>query len=86
MVQLILEKQLSAGSASDIEDKYGNIATPTLLLWGRQDKIVSLAVGKRLHQVIKNSQLLVIDKCGHAMPEKQPEQAAKAILQFTKSI
>lgn len=67
------------------KEKYAGIVAPTLLLWGKQDRIVPLAVGKRLNQTIKQSQLIVIDKCGHALPEEQPEQAVSAILGFLKS-
>ncbi len=79
-------EQLIPKDYSAVEEKYENIIAPTLLLWGRQDGIVPLAIGKRLNQTIRNSHLVIIDRCGHALPEEQPEQAASAILDFLKKL
>jgi pimeloyl-ACP methyl ester carboxylesterase len=46
-----------------------NIAgLPTLLLWGKQDKVVPLSAGEMYHKKIAGSKLVTFDNCGH-MPE-----------------
>jgi pimeloyl-ACP methyl ester carboxylesterase len=69
----------------EITAKYKNIAIPTLILWGRQDKIVPLKFGKKLNQDIPNSHLVIIDKCGHMPHEEKPEESLRAISTFLKN-
>jgi pimeloyl-ACP methyl ester carboxylesterase len=38
---------------------------PTLLVWGRQDRIVPLSAGEVYHKSITGSELMVLDRCGH---------------------
>lgn len=38
---------------------------PTLLVWGRQDKVVPLNAGQIYQKSIKDSKLTVFDHCGH---------------------
>lgn len=47
---------------------------PTLIVWGRQDKIVPVSAGQLYHKAIAGSELLVLDGCGHKPEiEKQVE-------------
>lgn len=54
--------------------KLSELRVPTLIVWGRQDELIPLPIGQTLHRLITNSQLLILDDCGH-LP--QIEQAAK---------
>ncbi len=65
-----------------LERSYSTIQAPTLLIWGREDKVVPLELGKRLNQAIRGSELIVIDQCGHMPPEEWPELTAKLISDF----
>jgi pimeloyl-ACP methyl ester carboxylesterase len=56
--------------------------TKSLLIWGREDKIVPLQVGKRLHEDLKHSQLITLDKTGHLLPEEKPHQIYEHIMEF----
>jgi pimeloyl-ACP methyl ester carboxylesterase len=52
----------------------GVAALPTLLIWGRQDRIVPLSAGEAYHKSIAGSELMVLDRCGHRPEiEKQAE-------------
>jgi len=62
--------------------RYGDIKVRTLILWGREDEIVPLAIGERLHRALGNSRLVVVDRCGHIPHEECPEVAAQAVLKF----
>ncbi|WP_010096903.1 alpha/beta fold hydrolase [Ornithinibacillus scapharcae] len=61
-----------------------NIHTPTLLLWGEQDKVVPLVIGKKLAKDLPNSRLISYDKAGHLVTEEKPMEIYKEILSFTK--
>jgi len=50
----------------------------SLVLWGRQDKLLPLPIGEFYAQHLPNSRLEVIDNCGHMLPfEKMDEFVAK---------
>lgn len=57
----------------NLEDKIGKITNPTLLVWGVQDAVTPLWVGEKFHELIPNSELVKIDKCGHAPMMEKPE-------------
>jgi pimeloyl-ACP methyl ester carboxylesterase len=69
----------------DLEDlipRYRTIDVPTLLIWGRDDKIVPLDVGERLHRDIPNSRLVVLDETGHFPHEERPEETLMILSDF----
>ena len=69
----------------DIEELcsvYKNIEVPTLILWGREDEIIPLWVGKRLASEMPDSDLVIIEQCGHIPHEEKPEKTIKIITRF----
>jgi pimeloyl-ACP methyl ester carboxylesterase len=66
----------------DLTPRYRDIAIPTLILWGRQDAIVPLAIGERLHRAIADSELVVVERCGHIPHEECPDEAVRAVIDF----
>ncbi len=58
----------------NLEDKLNEIKVPTLLIWGKQDNVTPPFVGEKFHELIPQSELHFIDKCGHApMMEREDE-------------
>lgn len=43
----------------------GVAGLPTLLIWGKQDRVVPVSAGETYHKSIAGSELLVLDRCGH---------------------
>jgi pimeloyl-ACP methyl ester carboxylesterase len=64
--------------------KIKNISQPTLIIWGKQDQLISYQNASLFKQDIRNSSLLVLDKVGHIPMEEAPNQVATAILEFIK--
>jgi pimeloyl-ACP methyl ester carboxylesterase len=58
------------------------IDVPTLVVWGAQDEVVSLATGRRATAKIPRSELVVIAECGHLPMEEKPEELLRAVLPF----
>jgi pimeloyl-ACP methyl ester carboxylesterase len=58
------------------------IEVPTLILWGADDTAIPVELGRRLHQDIRSSTLVIIPNCGHIPHEEAPEQSLEAILDF----
>jgi pimeloyl-ACP methyl ester carboxylesterase len=74
--------QLIPEDLDQITRRYGQIEVPTLLLWGRQDPVVPLALGERLARELPNARLVVLERCGHVPSEERPEEALRAVLGF----
>lgn len=66
------------------ENRIKEITCPTLIFWGRQDKIVNVKYAERFHTDIKGSRLIVYDSCGHVPMLERPEDVKRDVLQFLK--
>ncbi|MEU7874557.1 alpha/beta hydrolase [Dactylosporangium sp. NPDC049140] len=58
------------------------VAAPTLLVWGRDDRIVDAAYAKEFTAGIASSSATVIDECGHVPQVEQYRQTAAAVDAF----
>lgn len=65
-----------------LDNRLGTIHRPTLIIWGREDKLIPLSFAERFHQEIASSQLRIIDNCGHVPQLECPSEYAAAVLQF----
>jgi len=54
----------------------------TLLVWGREDKLVPPVYAERWQQLIPRAQLRWIDAAGHMLPLEQPTAVAEAVAGF----
>ncbi len=50
---------------AEVQKRYPKITQPTLLLWGREDRITRLEYGERLAKELPNARLVVYPQCGH---------------------
>ena len=75
-------KQCIPPNINEIIPRLKNITAPTLILWGRQDRVIPLKVGELLHQAIPNSTLEVLDQCGHIPHEEKPDETIASIARF----
>ncbi|MDF2433492.1 MAG: hypothetical protein JWP44_3123 [Mucilaginibacter sp.] len=62
------------------------ITIPVLLIWGKDDKITPPEVAVEFKGELPNSELLWIDKCGHAPMMEQPEEFNRLLKGFLKKI
>jgi pimeloyl-ACP methyl ester carboxylesterase len=58
------------------------IATPTLVVWGREDRIIPLDVCQRYARTIPGATARVLDGCGHLPEMEQPEAFVRVVLDF----
>jgi len=66
----------------NLEDQLHNIYVPTLLVWGNQDTITPKFVGEKFNELIKDSELVQLDKCGHAPMMEVPNEFNAALADF----
>ena len=73
-------------SGRDLLDfRLHDIGRPTLVVWGAEDELIPLAVGKKIHEGIPNSSLVVVDGCGHLAPLQCSEAVAEATEKFLRA-
>jgi pimeloyl-ACP methyl ester carboxylesterase len=66
----------------EIEPRYGEIDTPTLVLWGERDGWLAPETGRRLAGAIPGARLVPVPDGGHFLPEDQPGRVADALAGF----
>jgi pimeloyl-ACP methyl ester carboxylesterase len=79
-------KRIIPPNIDELTAKYKDINVPTLIIWGRQDKIISPDAGVLLDQAIPNSTLNWIDQCGHVPQEERPEATVPLVLEFLQRL
>jgi 3-oxoadipate enol-lactonase len=75
-------KTLEASVAQDRAAPLEKIAVPTLVITGDEDRVYPLALTQRMAQRIRNSELVVLESCGHLSNLEQPERFNEVLLQF----
>lgn len=68
--RLHLENFVSSTAANpkqfpDVGHRLGEVAAPSLIIWGRDDRFVPLDVGLRLVAGLRHADLHVFSRCGH---------------------
>lgn len=71
---------------NNLADKISLIKAPTLLVWGLQDKVTPSFVGEKFHDLLPNSRLEFIDKCGHAPMMERPVIFNEILSKFLKDL
>src|SRR6266550_4469326 len=67
-----------------LDNRLAAIKQPTLILWGREDRLIPLNFAERFHKEITGSRLEVIDNCGHMPQVECPEKFVTAVLEFLR--
>ena len=58
---------------------------PCLIIWGRNDNVTPPEVGIEFNNLLPNSDLSWIDKCGHAPMMEHPEKFNEILLDWLKA-
>ncbi len=70
------------GLRSNFVDRLHEVAAPTLILHGAEDKYVPVAWARRAHTMIKDSELHVLPQCGHWLTLEKPGEFNRALSEF----
>lgn len=71
---------------TNIQDNLSAIACPTLILWSDADRWFPVSHGEKLHARLPNSQLQILQNCGHDAAATCSEAVNSAILEFLRDI
>ncbi len=65
-------------------DRIGAIAAPTLILFGKQDRLINPSAARTFHERVAGSEVVMLDGVGHLPMEEAPDATATAIADFLK--
>ena len=70
------------GLRTNYVDRLHELAVPTLILHGAEDRYVPVSWARRAHALIEGSELRVFPGCGHWLTLERPEEFNGAVLGF----
>lgn len=76
-----LKESFKLFNEENYDEKLGLVTIPTLIVWGKNDKVTPLWMGKKMNQNIKNSKMIVMEGT-HGLPRKNPSVVGKYISEF----
>jgi len=60
----------------------GGVAAPSLVVWGRDDRIVPLECGERFAKILPRARLEIVDGAGHFVELEKPDELARLVADF----
>ena len=77
---------LEAGLGYDARPRAPHVSCPTLVLWGREDRLLPLRMGRELHGLIPGSRLVVWDATGHCPMLEAPARFDELVATFVAGL
>ena len=77
-----LLKIAKSAKRDNLAERLRDIQCPVLLIWGREDEITPPDVAEEFHRRLPDSELVWLERCGHAAMMEHPEQFARAVAQW----
>ncbi len=68
-----------------LDDRLDEIQHPSLVIHGRQDRVIPLEAGERIHSALPHSSMIILEESGHAPVWDSPQLLKKHILDFLLS-
>ena len=68
--------------ADDVRANLRAVRTPTLLVWGEDDRLVPPALAAVFRSEIDDARLVIVPRCGHVPMYERPTDVARAVRAF----
>ena len=79
---VFLSTLLGLKNAPDIFEKLQKITSPTMVVWGREDKLIPFEYSQHFVSSIKNCEFVPMEGCGHSPYVEDPERLSEIITKF----
>ena len=66
----------------DFKDALGSIHAETLIIWGAEDCVIPSSDAKKFADLIKHSEVQILEKCGHMVLLECGDKCNDLILSF----
>lgn len=88
MADLTLHTQIMAQltAAPLLETQFQTLATPALIVWGREDRILNPAGANALRGLLPDSKIVLMDQVGHLPMLEAPRKTAQDYLAYRQSL
>jgi pimeloyl-ACP methyl ester carboxylesterase len=85
--QWITDKAMAsmAGGKDTLDGRLGGLQVPLLIVWGADDKLLPVSVGMQMHTLDPQSELDIVEGCGHLAPKMCAPRVAAATADFLKA-
>ena len=80
-----LVERLKQVPVDAITEQIPKVKIPTLILWGRRDRLIPVEAGERFQRDIAGSRLILFDDLGHVPQEEDPRRTLAAAKEFLDS-
>lgn len=78
-----LEQRIFKEMITDsVEQRVTGLATPTLVVWGSEDRLLNVEAAKILNKLMPRSQVIVMQHIGHLPMFENPKRSAQNYLEF----
>ena len=77
-----LARRFADAQPSDRTARLAELRAPTLILWGGRDRLIPPRYGKRFHDDIPGSRLVLFPELGHVPHEEDPVATVAAVRSF----
>ncbi|NNC96390.1 MAG: alpha/beta hydrolase [Chitinophagales bacterium] len=71
---------------NNLEEELKDIDIPVKLIWGMQDIITPVFVGEKFEVLLPNSELTLLDRCGHAAMMERPHEFNQILSEFLERV
>jgi abhydrolase domain-containing protein 6 len=82
LLDSIFEQMIDDIQNRPLNDRLGEIATPTQIIWGRHDQLVDVSCATTQNAGIKDSELVILEDVGHVPMIEAPARTAQHHLAF----
>lgn len=72
--------------ADSVEQRINGLTTPALIVWGSEDRLLSVETSTILNRLMPRSQVIVMQHIGHVPMIENPKQSAQDYLNFRASL
>jgi pimeloyl-ACP methyl ester carboxylesterase len=67
-----------------LDDRLSQMSGPMLIVWGEEDKLIPVSVGRDIHRLVPQSVMETVPGCGHMAPAECPQPVLADTLSFLK--
>jgi pimeloyl-ACP methyl ester carboxylesterase len=78
----LIQRIQGVSRGTELEGKLGDVQTPTLVVFGTEDRVVPPAMGRTYRERMPNCHYVLVYDAGHAVADKRPEALSSTIIDF----
>ncbi|NRR31659.1 alpha/beta hydrolase [Oxalobacteraceae bacterium] len=69
-----------------VDERIQGLATPALIVWGEQDRVIHPGTAEVMHKLMPRSQVIIMPGVGHVEMVERPKQSAEDYLNFRAAL